>query len=199
MTILQNFKNNSVLIFKDKIFRVLISFILFFTIINKVLPIFGYYLVYSLSGSDQNGIYFITPIEDKTVNNNDYVSFCLNDKAALHMASLYGLPTKKGVCKNGSYPLIKHVCGLPNQTIKYQDGKFYVNDQFINSRYITSKNTINEINWNINNTYKLDSDKYFMCGKNKLSFDSRYYGAIPKNDFIGKGYLLIPLPTMSNQ
>ena len=84
---------------------------------------------------------------------------------------------------------IKRVIGLPGERIKVEDGKvtiyntqnpdgFVLNeDKYLASNLFTTGNL----------DIKLNQDQYFVLGDNrKASYDSRMWGAVPKNDIIGK-------------
>lgn len=190
-----NFKQNLKYIYKDRFFKpIFIILFLFFNIIC-IFPIFGIYTSIVNSGSDKNGVY-ITFSEPTKFNYqyslNDYVSYCLTDKIALESAISYGLPSKGGICKNGSYPLLKHICGLPNQVIQYKNDKFFIESNIINNNFIQNKKIIHKVDWNNYPDYKIPENSYFICGENLMSFDSRYYGAVKREDIIGKSYRIIP-------
>lgn len=184
------FNKNLNLLLNDKYFKILIYLVFVAFIIFKIFPLIGIHLNPVFSGSDQDGIYLTIHNKTTKYDNNDYVSFCLTNKDVLAKAASFDLPIKNGDCENHSAPLLKHICGLPGDKIIYTKNKFYNGDLFINNDYIKSKKITHLINWESNNSYTLKNKEYFICGANKLSFDSRYYGAINYNDLYGKSYLI---------
>lgn len=195
---IDNFKKNIANLKNDKCLHIIFIFFYFIALLIYIFPIFGIYFITVFSNSDKNGIY-LTFKENKNYNYkiNDYVSYCLSDKIALESAISYGLPSKGGICKNGSYPLLKHICGLPRQEVKYFNNHFYlgVEPQFINKNYMSNEKLIHKIDWKTNPKYIVPESSYFICGENELSFDSRYYGAINVNDIVGISYRIIPIKT----
>lgn len=92
------------------------------------------------------------------------------------------------VIKTGNTHLIKRVIGLPNEIVKYEEGKLYINDKVVIDKYsITKTEDFEEI--------KVGSDEYFVMGDNRyVSQDSRMIGPIKKNEIKGKtNIILFPL------
>ncbi|MEW8994317.1 signal peptidase I [Clostridium sp.] len=72
--------------------------------------------------------------------------------------------------------LLKRIIALPNETIKIQGNKIYINEELLNEPYAyysePSKDDFN---------FTVPSDGYFVMGDNRMdSFDSRILGAISK-------------------
>lgn len=83
------------------------------------------------------------------------------------------------VDKKDSY-LIKRVIALPNETIKYQDNKLYINDEYIEEDYLDGHVTSNF-------EYTTGDNCYFVMGDNReVSLDSRYLGCFDKSKILGK-------------
>lgn len=188
MTII-NLKKNLILIRKDKVFISIIFLIFLMCLLKTLLCFLNLDIVSSSTNSDQNGIYFVNLNKPKPIVKGEYVAFCISDPKALSLAYKFHLKSD-GICKNHSTPLLKHVCALPNDTIIMNSN----NDLLINGilqnnlKVIQSKNLYYKTNWK--NGYKLKEDEYFICGTNKLSFDSRYLGAININDIVATAILL---------
>lgn len=86
------------------------------------------------------------------------------------------------VFKEGNNKLIKRVYALPNENIKYEDNKFYIDGKEIPDQY----------GYNDNNDYDFDyditmkDDEYFVLGDNRnISRDSRMFGAVKKENILG--------------
>lgn len=85
--------------------------------------------------------------------------------------------------------LVKRVIGLPGETIEIKDGRVYIDGTPLEEDYL---------NEGMNSDFKptrVPPDSYFVMGDNRnSSFDSRYWGAVPKENIIGKAlFLYYPL------
>ncbi len=92
-----------------------------------------------------------------------------------------------GKSVEGDDNLIKRVIGLPGETIKYQYGNLYINDEVIEDKYaFGDTGSFAEI--------KLGKDEYFVMGDNReISLDSRILGIIKKDEIEGTvGIILYP-------
>ncbi len=89
------------------------------------------------------------------------------------------------VIKTDESYLIKRVIGLPGETIKYSDGKLYINNKVINDPYYKDNTEdFDEV--------KIPEDNYFVMGDNRNnSKDSRIIGTIKKEDILGTTKLII--------
>ena len=81
--------------------------------------------------------------------------------------------------------LIKRVIGLPGETIRYTDGKLYINDKVVKDKYAFGiTNDFREV--------KLGKDEYFLMGDNRgVSLDSRTLGIIKHNEIEGTAGIVI--------
>jgi len=82
---------------------------------------------------------------------------------------------------------IKRLVGLPGEEIKIRNGIIMINGK-----------AIDESKWNVRwdssnfGPYKIPADNYFFVGDNRPdSYDSRYWGAVPKVNIIGKAEIII--------
>jgi signal peptidase I len=94
-------------------------------------------------------------------------------------------PIRRGeviVLKYRNNDLIKRIIGLPNDKIKVENGKLYINNKEVKENYInsyTASYDFDEIN--------LKDNEYFVMGDNRYnSYDSRNFGTIMKNNIIGR-------------
>lgn len=80
--------------------------------------------------------------------------------------------------------LVKRVVGFPNEHIRYQDNKLYVNGNVVEENFInttTSDFDLTELGYEV-----IPEGYYFVMGDNRNnSTDSRVIGLIPKEDIIG--------------
>lgn len=124
---------------------------------------------------------------------NEYV---LIDEISYHITQ-----PKRGQVIVFHYPkdtavyFIKRIIGLPGETITIANNKVYVSDP------ITGKATqldesayLPESNRTIGNFITtLGPNEYFVLGDNRnASSDSRTWGAVPKNDIVGRVFLSFP-------
>lgn len=90
------------------------------------------------------------------------------------------------VIKTSESYLIKRVIGLPGETIKYKDGKLYIDGKVFKDPYFKDNNTddFDEV--------KIPKNHYFVMGDNRSdSIDSRIIGVIDKKDITGTTKLVI--------
>jgi len=82
---------------------------------------------------------------------------------------------------------IKRLIGLPGENIRIRGGQVLINGKAIDqSKW--------PIIWDSSNfgPYKIPENNYFFLGDNRPdSFDSRFWGAVPRKNIIGKAELLI--------
>jgi signal peptidase I len=93
---------------------------------------------------------------------------------------------------------IKRVIGLPGETVDVTNGQVKIlkdgKTTVLSEKYLPADlKTLKDVN------IILKADQYFVLGDNReYSFDSRYWGMVPKQDIIGKAALRIfPLTTLS--
>lgn len=93
----------------------------------------------------------------------------------------------KGEAINEHRDVVKRVIGLPNETIRYQDGVLYINDVVVEEKFILDEiklktDKIEEVT--------LKDNEYYVLGDNRaISKDSRDFGPIEKDDILGRGLL----------
>ncbi|MBC7766520.1 signal peptidase I [Arenimonas sp.] len=76
---------------------------------------------------------------------------------------------------------IKRVIATPTETIEVLDGKTYINKKVVTEDYVKYKSPKTSAS-----TF-LDDNQYFVMGDNRyVSFDSRYWGPIVKDEIQGR-------------
>jgi len=80
---------------------------------------------------------------------------------------------------------VKRVIGLPGETIYIKDGVVYINDQPLNEPYILEKTKRDFY------PFTIPDNCVFVMGDNRNnSYDSRYWGALPIENIIGRVVVL---------
>ncbi len=78
---------------------------------------------------------------------------------------------------------VKRVIGLPGDTLDIHDGAVWVNGKKLVEKYTTG---LTEPYGEMRMPYKVPSDCYFVMGDNRgNSYDSRFWGCVPRKDIIG--------------
>jgi signal peptidase I len=93
--------------------------------------------------------------------------------------------------KNKEIDYIKRIIGLPGERVKLHENVFYVNDQAVEEPYIPTDTPIYGGSFlQEDMEIVVPEGKYFVVGDNRPhSADSREFGPISKEDFIGMAFL----------
>ena len=94
-------------------------------------------------------------------------------------------------CVGDRCDYIKRVIGLPGETVKVADGKFYINGELLDeSHYLAPTIMTNPGAFTANEReITLGEDQYFVSGDNRPgSSDSRFWGPIDKKSIIGRAF-----------
>lgn len=76
---------------------------------------------------------------------------------------------------------IKRIIATPGDTIEIKDGLTYINNQSINEKFVTYTSLKDS------SSITLKPDEYFVMGDNRnVSYDSRYWGTITKDEIQGR-------------
>lgn len=90
-------------------------------------------------------------------------------------------PTETLKQQNFKDAFIKRIIGLPGDKIQVKDGKVYVNNQPLEEKYIAEAPNYQY------GPVTVPPNSYFVLGDNRNnSYDSHYWGFVPKENIIGK-------------
>ena len=95
--------------------------------------------------------------------------------------------------ENFDEKLVKRVVALPGETIRYEKGVLYINDNVVEEYFISEAVAKQTLTLYGNDTFecKLGNDEYFVLGDNRgNSTDSRYFGPVKKHQIKGVGIML---------
>jgi signal peptidase I len=91
---------------------------------------------------------------------------------------------------NKDIDYIKRVIGLPGETILLKDQHIFINDKILDEPYEYNKPIFGESFLHEGIPFTIPDGKYFVMGDNRPgSSDSREFGPIAKEDFIGRALL----------
>jgi signal peptidase I len=85
---------------------------------------------------------------------------------------------------------VKRAIGLPGDTVDIHDGAVWINGQRLAEKYTLGRTERIEAS-EIRMPYKVPDNCYFAMGDNRQnSYDSRFWGCVPRNDIIGTPVLI---------
>ena len=77
---------------------------------------------------------------------------------------------------------VKRVIGLPGDTVDIHDGAVWINGKRLQENYTIGRTDPYDQKF----PFKVEPDRYFVMGDNRgNSYDSRFWGTVPRNDIIG--------------
>ncbi len=92
----------------------------------------------------------------------------------------------------GQTDLIKRVIGLPGDVVDLRSGSVFINGQKLNETYTTGPSEPAPVGYSLSGQtdvkfpYKVPDKCYFAMGDNRgNSYDSRFWGCVPREDIIG--------------
>ncbi len=121
------------------------------------------------------------PSMEDTLHERDHV-ICLVYPLYFREARPGEIVIIKSPIENKHY--VKRLIGRPGDKIHIENGQVYLNDQLLEEPYIKGGETLAELE----NTWTLGEDEYFVMGDNRLpgkSMDSRAFGPVSKKAIEG--------------
>ena len=164
--------------------KILFSFsiIFIFLILIFIYSLYLYSLGYRFNKTSSIPIGIYKLEKSDNYRKGDKVSFCLPDnivKFGRAKGYIHG-----SQCGNNSTPIAKEILAVPNDIVEVNSKGVTVNGTFYKLPQQVKDGYGNKVKTNISNS-KING--YFMVGtNNKMSWDSRYYGDIPKHNIQGK-------------
>jgi conjugative transfer signal peptidase TraF len=88
-----------------------------------------------------------------------------------------------GSCGDGTRPLIKIVKGVPGDTVLASSKELAIRGTSFKTAVLTKDSMGRELPKLVGD-FEVQPDEYWVFGSHKSSFDSRYFGAVPKSSII---------------
>lgn len=86
---------------------------------------------------------------------------------------------------------VKRVIGVPGDEVDIRDNQVFVNGEAVDEPYVDETIFTNTSGAILEFPYKVPENQYFVLGDNREnSFDSRYWGTVPRENIIGKAVLV---------
>ena len=94
--------------------------------------------------------------------------------------------------QNPKLPYIKRLVGVGPENIEIRDGRILINEEETNNQHITPRFYYNRGDYaQAGQTIDIPEDNFFVLGDNSgNSKDSRYWGFVPRKNFLGKALLI---------
>ena len=82
---------------------------------------------------------------------------------------------------------VKRIIAMPGQSVYLKDGRVYVNGKLLDEPYLPANTPTYAYEKNESEFICIGNDKFFVLGDNRNnSTDSRTFGAVPRQNIIGK-------------
>ncbi len=159
--------------FNKRLCSVFLSIAIFIAFIFT-LKILSTKVVFQITGSMPIGIYLIKPAKD--INAWQFIIFNFPENVKQIMRNRRWVPDRVSM-------LMKAVIGLPGDNISLNEKGVYVNGVYFGPVKQHDKQGLPLPV--INSKFTLQKDQYFAACRSVNSFDSRYFGPVPKSEIKG--------------
>lgn len=149
-------------------------------------------IIFTYTGSIPVGFYRIVA-NSRPIQRGDIIAFCLPDKVVA-MGFKRGY-LRHGACKNGSEKLIKQVVAVPGDMVTLSHDQIIVNGVNMKMGYFAPTHVIDKAHLPVyrfiqDGIYHIKGYWVYGFGDPRYSWDSRYYGGIPRKNV---SHRLVPL------
>ncbi|HTL48613.1 MAG TPA: signal peptidase I [Verrucomicrobiae bacterium] len=127
-------------------------------------------------------------------------TFLVGDRIFVDKISYRFRPPERGDIIVFKYPLdkkkdfVKRLVGLPGEAVEIKDGKIVINGKVLDDKVFTKNYYYNVKEGRLgleNEVIRVPEDSYFVLGDNSAhSADSRSWGFVPRNNLVGKAFLI---------
>ena len=119
------------------------------------------------------------------------ISYELGASIKRNSVVVFKFPPSAGVPQEVGKDLIKRVIGLPGDTVMENDSVVTISDAIGSTTEVLDQSYVADAQKMPGNfSITLKADQYFVMGDNRAnSYDSRYWGVLPREDIIGEPIL----------
>lgn len=137
----------------------------------------------------QNVILNITP----SIRLGIYLLDDYDHKKELHKGTVVLFQAPKLATKNRIYynPLLKKIVATFEDKVEIKNSKLFINGKY-RGKVAEMDSFGNKINMLPEGIYTIFPGEYFVLGEHPNSYDSRYFGALTKEEILQVGNLFIP-------
>ena len=147
------------------------------------------HIYFNPSSSEVRGYYFVYKANKYSVN--DRVLLCVKDGESIKILRKLGLTYVSDKCPGNMPYLLKKIVAIPGDNVLLTRDGVRVNGVLQPNSVSFKKFKLVELNpLAIQQEFKLKEAEYFVIGRGKRSYDSRYFGIIRGSDIYYKAILI---------
>lgn len=157
--------------------------------ITLVLSVFVLIYLFLFRPHQVNGMSMAPNFRDKDFILSERVSYRFREPERGEVVIFKAPPTE--VCAAIECEYIKRVVGLPEEKVKVDDGRVYINDQPLDEPYLPSGVSTSPGDFLVEGEDRVvPPEHYLLLGDNRSgSRDGRDFGFIAKKDIVGRAFL----------